>query len=119
MPQKEAIILKSDDLLTELVEGKEKLAEGLPEEMEKFEEFADSVMEEGALSKKHKKLIAMGAALAKRCEYCIVKNLKEAIGLGATKEEILETCSVIILLDGGPGMAYSTFLINKYEELTE
>ncbi len=38
---------------------------------------------------------------------------------GASKEEIMETCSVIMLLNGGPGVAYSSYLVEKYEELSE
>ncbi|SJZ35898.1 carboxymuconolactone decarboxylase family protein [Selenihalanaerobacter shriftii] len=111
--------MKADEVLEGLVKGQDELKEEIPEQMKKFKDFSKSVMKDGALSKKQKKLIALGAALAKRCDYCIVKNLNEAIELEASKEEILEAASVVMLLDGGPGVAYSTFLLEKYNELTE
>ncbi|SDC34583.1 MULTISPECIES: hypothetical protein [unclassified Candidatus Frackibacter] len=48
--------MKADEVLEGLVEGQEKLKEEILDQMEKFKDFADSVMEDGALSKKEKKL---------------------------------------------------------------
>ena len=101
--------------LTNSVEG---LSKKLPEQMDNFQNFAESVISDGALSAKMKLIIAVSVAITKRCEYCIVMNLKKAIDAGVTKEELLEACSVVMLLDGGPAMAYTTFLEEKYDELT-
>ncbi|SDM14770.1 carboxymuconolactone decarboxylase family protein [Halarsenatibacter silvermanii] len=110
---------KADELLAELESGHEKLGEEISEEMKDFRDFAENVHSEGALSAKQKSLIALGAAAVKQCKYCIVKNLQEAIERGATRNEIAETCSVIMLLNGGPGSAYSGFIMEKFDELQQ
>ena len=64
--------MEAKKLLEQLEQGQDELREHIPEEMEKFKAFSEEVMQEGALSTKQKKLIALGAALAKQCKHCIL-----------------------------------------------
>ena len=109
--------MDAKETIEKLNAGAEELSTQMPEQMKNFQKFADSVISDGVLSSKVKVLVTIGVSVAKRCKPCIVMNLKKAIDLGVTKEEILEACSAVMLLDGGPAVAYTTFLAEKYDEL--
>jgi AhpD family alkylhydroperoxidase len=83
-----------------------------------FSAFTRHVFEEGALSPKVKRLIALGAAITRGCEWCIATHVKKAIEAGATRQEILETCLVAVVMSGGPAMAYSKIAIDAAEEFS-
>lgn len=36
--------------------------------------------------------------------------------MGATVEEILEACSVAIMMGGGPGIAYSSYVVKVLQD---
>ena len=61
-----------------------------------------SIMKDGVLSLKEKERIAMAIGLAVRCEPCIILHVQKCLDAGATKEEILEAASVVIMMQGGP-----------------
>jgi len=78
-------------------------------EMVKLIERMDKVMlEDGALDKKTKRLIALACVTTRMCEECIYPQAKVAMNYGATKEEILETLEVCMITGGVP-----TFSIAK------
>ena len=55
---------------------------------DQFSDAMDGVMKNGAIEEKQAHLIALGAAAATKCNYCIPYHLAEARRLGATEEEI-------------------------------
>jgi len=75
--------------------------------MKAFQGLHEAVTKEGSLSAKTKSLIVIGISAAIRCEPCLRRHVRTAMDLGATSEEILEACSVAILMGGGPTMAYT------------
>jgi AhpD family alkylhydroperoxidase len=102
--------------LTEKIDMDEKLkamAAQLPDVMDAHSRFRSEVVKDGALSAKTKELMMVGIALALRCEYCLWKHVPEAIKLGATREEILESVSIAILMAGGPAIAYGSVVVLK------
>lgn len=82
------------------------LNESSSEVMTKFYELKKETIKEGALDTKNKELIALGIAIALRCEGCILSHVKACINLGATLEELSETIEVSILMGGGPSTVY-------------
>lgn len=66
----------------------------------------EEAIKAGALDSKTKALEALGIAVAIRCEGCIVQHVKGAIKLGATRDEIVETINVAIMMGGGPSTVY-------------
>ena len=64
---------------------------GAPEVMKAFSSIAQAALAQGALDPKTKELIALGIAVAIRCDECIAFHVKAAIERGATREEVLET----------------------------
>ena len=71
----------------------------------------------GALDVKTKELIAIGIAIATRCDGCIGFHAKAAIKAGATREEILETLSMAIYMGAGPSMIYAAEALRAFDEL--
>jgi AhpD family alkylhydroperoxidase len=77
-----------------------------------FCEMEDKTYEEGSLSVKQKRLIAIGIAVAINCESCMEWSIKQALDNGATEEEIIEAIEIAIEMRGGPATSYSRFAMN-------
>lgn len=108
---------KRNTMLLQIEQGKSFLQETRPELIDKFNAFHDAVFQDGILSTKDKRLIGLGMALALKCDFCIGMHLKALKGLGTSLEEVLEVCSVGMLMHGGPGMAYSTLVVKLWNEI--
>jgi len=89
-----------------LQESQKKLMKELPGPMNGFAQLHKETTKEGALSTKIKELIALGIGIAVRCDGCISYHVHDAIKSGASREEIIETIGVAILMGGGPSMVY-------------
>src|SRR5688500_8267875 len=86
----------------ELKELMGRLRQQIPGALAKFGQLHGETMKAGALNIKEKELIALGIAIAVRCDGCIAFHVREALAAGATKEEIAECIGVTILMGGGP-----------------
>lgn len=94
-----------------------KMQELIPDAIKGFGGMFQSIMKDGALSLKQKELIAMALGLAVRCEPCIILHVQKCLEAGATKEEILEAASVVIVMQGGPSYTHIPRLIEALEVL--
>jgi len=65
-----------------------------------FRKHYEKIYEGGVIDAKTKRLMALCGAIAAGCKGCILGQTVKAIENGATKEEILETCSVAWSLGG-------------------
>jgi AhpD family alkylhydroperoxidase len=72
---------------------------------------------DGAIDSKTKRLIAMAIALGAGCRNCVLGQAEAALDLGATKEDFLETISVVISMRGTTGVAESLRVIQFLDEL--
>jgi AhpD family alkylhydroperoxidase len=105
------------EVLAEFQANMPKLAKLMPQVAAEFtQKLMPVVLKDGAVSLKHKELIALGIAINEGCEYCMAIHVKKCFEAGATKEEIAEACSVAILMGGGPGLTHSTFVAQAIEE---
>lgn len=82
-----------------------------------FAQLHKTTAVKGALDAKQKELIALGIAIAIRCEGCIACHVQDALKTGATKEEIVETIGVAILMGGGPSVVYGDIAYKAMEEM--
>lgn len=80
-----------------------------------FLEMEKKTYAEGSISTKHKQLIALGISIYANCESCMECHIKDALNVGATKEEIIETVGVAIEMGGGPATVASRFAMNVLE----
>ncbi|WP_456480710.1 carboxymuconolactone decarboxylase family protein [Nautilia sp.] len=102
--------------LQEIQELIKQLQENAPEETKSFFSFMQSVEKDGAINAKNKELINIALAVAAQCEWCIAFHTKNALKLGADKEEIVEAAMQAVLMHGGPALMYLTPLFKALEE---
>ncbi|UCE04123.1 MAG: carboxymuconolactone decarboxylase family protein [Candidatus Latescibacterota bacterium] len=70
----------------------------------------------GALETKSKELIALGISIAIRCDGCIAYHVRDALRAGATRDEIVETIGVSVLMGGGPAVMYGAEALAALEQ---
>jgi AhpD family alkylhydroperoxidase len=97
------------DLIKQL--GKE-----IPDTMSGFSQLHKGAAADGALSGKMKELIALGIAVAVRCDGCIAYHVHDALEAGASRDEVVEAIGVAILMGGGPALMYAA---EAYEALEQ
>jgi AhpD family alkylhydroperoxidase len=90
----------------------EKLAELAPAAFRKFMAFDEATCREGAISRKHKELIAVAVALTTQCPYCIEVHARKARDAGATEQELAEVTLVAAALRAGAAMNHGTHTLS-------
>ena len=98
-------------------QGMEKAKQEMPETSEAFSNFTGTAQSKGALTRREKKLIALGLSVYTRCEDCIVHHVYEALKLGITRKEILDAAGVGVVFGGGPSFgAIASMVIASIDE---
>jgi alkylhydroperoxidase/carboxymuconolactone decarboxylase family protein YurZ len=82
------------------------LTEKDPEMFKLVMRLDEHIWDDGALSRKTKKLIAIAIAAALRDQHAVHAQLAGAAKLGVSKEEIEEALRVTFLLSGMPAYVY-------------
>jgi alkylhydroperoxidase/carboxymuconolactone decarboxylase family protein YurZ len=95
----------------------DKFIQTLPEVMAPMGAVLDVVYKDGALSNKFKRLMSLAIALRGGTTNCILAQTMSALEEGASKEEILETLSVVVAMGGTTGVAESMRVIKLLENL--
>jgi alkylhydroperoxidase/carboxymuconolactone decarboxylase family protein YurZ len=72
---------------------------------------------DGAIDSKTKRLMAMAIGIGAGSRNCVLANAEAALNSGATKEDFLETFSVVISMRGATGVAESLRVIQFLDEL--
>jgi AhpD family alkylhydroperoxidase len=96
---------------------REKLAHVLPDVWEAIRGLTSEVYKDGALSCKVKRLMSLAVALGAGCRNCILAQTMYALENGATKDEVLETISVVVSMRGTTGVAESLRVVQLLDEL--
>jgi AhpD family alkylhydroperoxidase len=104
-------------VLAELDSNLKKFAKEYPEQTNAFFGFMGAVEKEGALDKKTKELIAIALSVVQKCHWCIAYHVDSALKEGATKDEIMESAYVAVLMGGGPALAYSQYVKKALDDL--
>lgn len=97
-------------------ENAKKLHEVLGDEFKGFKALHDSALRDKALSPKQKEFVALGIAIAIRCEGCIQSHVKTLVDMGASREEIAETIGVAMFMGGGPSTVYGGKALEAYDQ---
>lgn len=88
------------------------LGQELPGPMTGFARLHKKAVEDGALSRKTKELMALAISVAVHCEGCIAYHAHDAIAAGATRQELLEAIGMAILMGGGPAAMYAVHALD-------
>jgi len=89
---------------------------GAPDVMKAFADIAQAATESKALDAKTKELIALGIAVAVRCDDCIAFHVKAAVAQGASKEEVSETLGMAIYMGAGPAVMYASHALEAFAQ---
>ena len=63
-------------------------------------------------------MIALAIGITSHCDGCIGFHVKALIGLGITREELLEVLAMTTYMGGGPNLMYAADALRAYEEFT-
>ena len=86
--------------------------------MQGFGSLAKAAMAEGAISAKHKELIALSLGVSQHCSACIGFHVKALIALGVTRSELEEALGVCVYMGGGPSLMYAAEALMTFDELS-
>src|SRR5450631_1641703 len=92
------------------------LRSGAPEVMKAFSGLAQAALAPKALDWKTKELIALGIAVAVRCDDCIGFHVKAALEHGASRDEVVETLGMAIYMGAGPSVMYATHALDAFTQ---
>ena len=92
------------------------LRSGAPEVMKAFSAIAQAATAAKALDAKTKELIALGIAVAVRCDDCIGFHVKAALEYGASRDEVTETLGMAIYMGAGPAVMYASHALEAFEQ---
>jgi AhpD family alkylhydroperoxidase len=93
-----------------------RLSEEAPGPMAGFSTLRRQALTDGFLPRKSKELIALGIAIAIRCDGCIAYHVRDALKAGATHEEVVETIGVAVMMGGGPAAIYGSEALEALEQ---
>lgn len=87
----------------------------VPQTVKGFGQMGQAAKADGALSEKTKEFIALGIAIATRCDSCIGFHVRSLVRLEATREELCEALAMATYMGGGPSYAYSAKALAAYD----
>tara|TARA_B100000795_G_scaffold267986_1_gene253997 strand:+ start:1901 stop:2269 length:369 start_codon:yes stop_codon:yes gene_type:complete len=87
----------------------------IPQTAKGFGLMGQTAKSDGALSEKTKELIALGIAVATRCDSCIGFHVRSLVRLGIRREELCEALEMATYMGGGPSYAFSAKALKAYD----
>ena len=85
---------------------------------EGFESLMEAYYAPSALDIRYKELIAVALSVSRCCVPCLANHMKNAIGAGATREEVIDAAKIGIEFGGGPSfVVVRTYLMDFLDEL--
>jgi len=107
------------DTLNDTRQNLRVLNKAIPETAQAFGALGKSVKEGGTLEFKTKEFVALGIAVATKCEACIALHIEALIRCGATRDEISDVLGMCLQMGGGPSMMYAAKALACFDELSE
>ena len=89
-----------------------------PAVMKAFGDLSRAALQDGALTKKTKELMALALGVAAHCEACIGFHAQALVRLGASRAELEETLGMAVYMGGGPSLMYAASALAAYEEFS-
>ncbi len=105
-----------DKLTQELSALMGQVHKGNPDVGQGFSQMAKGATQDGALSPKHKELMAVAISIAVRCDGCIGFHVKAAHKHGASREELMEVIGMAMYMGGGPSFVYGAQALEAYDQ---
>ncbi len=116
-------LINGDKMTTDYLQEHEHLEERLaqlgqeiPGPMSGFARLHRKAVEDGALPAKVKEMMALAISITVGCDGCIAYHVHDAVQAGASRQELLETIGVALLMGGGPGSIYAAHAMDAIEQ---
>jgi AhpD family alkylhydroperoxidase len=93
------------------------LRKAQPDAMQGFGQLAKAAMTTGAVSEKHKELMALAIGITQHCSGCIGFHVKALLRLGCSRQELEETLAVCVYMGGGPALMYASEALKAWETM--
>lgn len=104
--------------IAELTTQLRSLRGGTPDVMKAFAAMAQAATTAKALDGKTKELIALGIAVAVRCDDCVAFHVKAAAEQGASEQEVSETLGMAIYMGAGPSVMYASHAFEAFGQFS-
>jgi AhpD family alkylhydroperoxidase len=104
----------TDLFYEEYLKASEKFKQNAGGVQEAYNAWKTQAMSAGSLDKKTKELMALAAACAIQCEYCIDSHSQKAKAYGATEQEITEAILVATVVKAGATISYGIKALEHY-----
>lgn len=106
------------ELITGISKEMQDFSKTQPKVMGAFSSLAHAASQDGVLDAKTKEYVALGIAIATRCDPCIGFHIKAMVELNVTREELDEVLSTAIYMGGGPSLMYAMRARQAFDELS-
>ncbi len=100
----------------ELLDGLRRLYRAVPGPMTGFNTLHTRSVEDGALPRVIKELMALAIGITTHCEGCIAFHVHDALAAGATRAQVEETIGVAIMMGGGPALVYGADALTALDQ---
>ena len=104
-------------LMHDINEGLVTLRHGQGAAMQAFSQLSRAALAEGAVSARHKELIALAIGISQHCSGCIAFHVKALVKLGCSRAEFDETLAVCVYMGGGPALMYAAEASKAWEAM--
>lgn len=95
------------------------LAKESPGPVGAFSQLHHKSLAEGALTTKVKELMCLAIGIAVHCDGCIAYHVHDALKAGASREEVVETVAVAMMMGGGPAAVYAAMAIEALDQFQQ
>lgn len=106
------------DKLAATKSGLRTLNAAIPDTSRAFGELGKAVKQGGVLEFKTKEFVALGIAVATKCDDCIALHMQALVRVGATREEVSDVLAMTVQMGGGPSMMYASKALACFDELS-
>ncbi|SEK50555.1 carboxymuconolactone decarboxylase family protein [Pacificibacter marinus] len=83
-----------------------------------FGALSKAAQKGGVLDLKTKEFVALGIAIADRCDPCIGFHVDALSKTGATREELADMLGMVVQMGGGPSLMYAAKCLECWDQLT-
>ena len=104
-----------EDFMDGIVRDIETLSTEIPETVAGFNQMGKAAKKSGALDEMTKEIMALGIAIATRCDSCIGFHVKALIRLGITRAQLCEALAMATYMGGGPSYAFSAKALKAFD----
>ncbi|MFH0985618.1 MAG: carboxymuconolactone decarboxylase family protein [Candidatus Omnitrophota bacterium] len=104
-------------LLKQFNEAMVDIRKTLPSQYDAFVKEKEILIKSGKVPEKTKWLLLLVASVTQKCPVCIPRAVQHCLDAGWTKEEMLESCMVAVLVGGSSAMTYVTLVDKAIDQM--